>query len=112
MKHTLLALLLLACGGGYYERSVPGRRCATLSVENENFADVRIYQEYNPLMTVVGHTTAERALCSIGLPARFRVRAIGGAFDFWLIGSQPYVEAGAFVPIYIGPTPNLSFINY
>jgi hypothetical protein len=111
----LIALIFsLGCGPSRsYETITPEEYCPVVEVENGNWADVVVYMT-NPrqrLGFVTGHTTKDIVACDLdGRPSEFEIRAIGGAFRLPLRGAIGYVSPGTYIKIYVGPTPNLSFI--
>jgi hypothetical protein len=97
----------------YYGVAGPEDRCPVVTVENANWADVAIYMTspYQRIATVTGHTEKDITVCRLeGRPAEFHIRAIGGAFKLTLRGAIDYVGSDTWIKIYVGPSPNLSFI--
>ena len=109
-------LVLGACFGcgptERYQVVTPLNECGTLSVDNQNFADVVVYHGDQRLGEVTGKSEKDFGLCrfSINRPAVFRVRAIGRAFSLTLKASAPYVAPGSFFDIIVGSNHRISFI--
>lgn len=108
MKLMAGALVLTACAS---LPSRPREECATLTVHNQNFADVnvRLHSPSRRIGMVTGHTTKVFLLCDeVSRRPVFDLHAIGGGFDKQVTSTSSQINPGAMIILVIGPTPNLS----
>lgn len=115
MRRAILTVAILgaftACGGGSYSGYL--NDCSTLVVENQNFADVVVRSQYRRLGTVQGLRTDTLQVCGMTSQVPiFRVRAIGGAFEYEVSGTRDVqsLAPSSLLHMVIGASPQLSYV--
>lgn len=108
----ILILLSVSCvGRSYTSPSDRGDRCAGVTVENQTIETLAVRHATTNIRlgSVRPSTTAHLRVCR-ELTARFRIHAVGGAFDLLLQQSGNRMLPGDGVLVVVMESPNLSYV--
>lgn len=107
---TLSLVVLTAC----VTTGWSPKPCPTIVVDNDNFADVNVYAEWNGRMLGMVTGKRVRTLKACGLVGHrpgLYLKAIGGAFTLSLGRDVQYIDQPTdTLLLYIGATPNFSYL--